>query len=57
MKSNGFDKPLIVFLILCNARLFYYFGTGFNNGDWMAIGVGAKRVARFPLTADHFAHV
>ena len=57
MKFNGFDKPLIVFLILCNARLFYYFVTGFNNGDWVAIEVDYKRVARFPLTADHFAHI
>ena len=57
MKFNGFDKPLIVFLILCNARLFYYFGTGFNKGDWVAIEVDAKRVARFPLTADHFARI
>jgi hypothetical protein len=36
---------------------FIIIGTGFNNGDWVAIEVGAKRVARFPLTADHFAHV
>ena len=57
MKFNGFDKPLIVFLILCNDSLFCYFGTGFNKVDWVAIEVDAKRVARFPLTADHFAHV
>jgi hypothetical protein len=42
---------------LCNAGLFYYFGAGFNNGDWVAIEVDDKRVARFPLTADHFAHI
>ena len=36
---------------------FCYFGTGFNKVDWVAIEVDAKRVARFPLTADHFAHV
>ena len=53
MKFNGFDKPLIVFLIFCNARLFYYFGTGFNKGDWVAIDVCPKRVARFPITIDH----
>ena len=53
MKFNGFDKPLIVFLILCNARLFYFFVTGFNKVDWVAIEVDAKKVARFPLTADH----
>ena len=39
MKFNGFDKLLVVFLIFCNARLFYYFGTGFNKGDWVAIEV------------------
>jgi hypothetical protein len=57
MKFNGFDKPLIVFLILCDDRLFYYFGTGLNKGDWVVIEVDTKRVARFPLTAYHFAHV
>jgi hypothetical protein len=57
MKFNGFDKPLIVFLILCNTRLFYYFGTGLNKGGWVAIEVDAEKVARFPLTADHFARV
>ena len=52
MKFNGLDKPLIVFLILCNARLFYYFGTGFNKGDWVAIEVeienGRARIALSP---------
>ena len=57
MKFNGLDKPLIVFLILCNAGLFYYFGTGFNKGDWVVIEVDAKRVSRFPLRMDHVAHV
>ena len=57
MKFNGFDKSFIVFLILCNAGLFYYFGTGFNKGDWVVIEVDAKRVSRFPLRMDHVAHV
>ena len=57
MKFNGFDKPLIVFLILCNDRLFCYFDAEFNKCDWVVIEVDAKRVARFPLTADHFACV
>lgn len=57
MKFNRFDKSLIVFLILFNAGLFYYFGTGFNQGDWVVIEVDSKRVARFPLTTDHVAHV
>ena len=42
MKFNVFDKSFIVFLILCNAGLFYYFGTGFNKGDWVAIEVEIK---------------
>ena len=57
MKFNRFDKSLIVFLVLFNAGLFYYFGTGFNHGDWVIIEVDAKRVARFPITTDHVAHV
>ena len=57
MKFNGFDKSFIVFLILCNAGLFCYFGTGFNKGDWVVIEVDAKRVSRFPLRMDHVAHV
>ena len=57
MKFNRFDKSLIVFLVLFNAGLFYYFGTGFNQGDWVVIEVDAKRVARFPLTTDHVAHL
>ena len=57
MKFNRFDKSLIVFLVLFNAGLLYYFGTGFNQGDWVVIEVDAKRVARFPLTTDHVAHV
>ena len=57
MKFNRFDKSLIVFLVLFNAGLFYYFGTGFNQGDWVVIEVDAKRLARFPLTTDHVAHV
>ena len=57
MKFNGFDKSFIVFLILCNAGLFYYFGAGFNKGDWVVIEVDAKRVSRFPLRMDHVAHV
>ena len=57
MKFNGFDKSFIVFLILCNAGLFYYFGTGFNKGDWVVIEADSKRVARFPLKKDHVAHV
>ena len=58
MKFNGFDKPLIVFLILCNARLFYYFGTGFNKGDWVAIEVevknGRARIALSPCKLKVF---
>jgi len=57
MEFNRFDKSLIVFLVLFNAGLFYYFGTGFNQGDWVIIEVDAKRAARFPLTTDHVAHV
>jgi hypothetical protein len=38
-------------------RIFYYFNVGFNKGDWVVIEVDAKRVARFPLTTDHVAHV
>ena len=57
MKFNRFDKSLIVFLVLFNAGLLYYFGTGFNQGDWVVIEVDAKRLARFPLTTDHVAHV
>ena len=57
MKFIGFYKSLIVFLILCNAGFFYYFGAGFNKGDWVVIKVDAKRVACFPLRMDHVAHV
>ena len=57
MKFNRFDKSLIVFLVLFNAGLLYYFGTGFNQGDCVVIEVDAKRLARFPLTTDHVAHV
>ena len=57
MKFIGFYKSLIVFLILCNAGFFYYFGAGFNKGDWVVIEVDAKRVSRFPLRMDHVAHV
>jgi hypothetical protein len=52
MKFNGLDKLLIVFLILCNARLYYYFVTGFNKGDWVAIEVeienGRARIVLSP---------
>ena len=52
MKFNGFDKSFIVFLILCNARLFYYFGAGFNKRDWVVIEVevknGRARIVRSP---------
>jgi hypothetical protein len=57
MKFIGFYKSLIVFLILCNAGFFYYFGAGFNKGDWVVIKVDAKRVACFPLRTNHVAHV
>lgn len=57
MKFNRYDKILIVLLVLFNAGLFYYFGTGFNRGDWVVIEVDAKRVARFPLTTDRTAQV
>ena len=36
---NWSDKFLIVLLVLFNAGLFYYFGTGFNRGDWVVIQV------------------
>lgn len=54
--SRG-DKILIVLLVIFNAGLFYYFGSGFNQGDWVVIEVDAKRVARFPLANDRVAHV
>jgi hypothetical protein len=57
MKFNRFDKSLIVFLILWNAGLFYYFDKGFNKGGWVVIEVDSKRVVRFPLAIDHVAHL
>jgi hypothetical protein len=52
MKFNGLDKPLIVFLVLCNTRIFCYFGTGFNKGDLVVIEVeiknGRARIALSP---------
>ena len=57
MKFNGFDKSFIVFVVLCNAGVFFYFCTGLNKDDWVVIEVDAKRVARFPLKNGHVAHV
>jgi hypothetical protein len=54
---NRYDKLLIVFLFFFNAWLFYYFGTGFNKGDWVIIKVEEKDVARFPLGADQVIQV
>ena len=49
---NWSDKFLIVLLVLFNAGLFYYFGTGFNRGDWVVIQVADKQVAGVPLMTD-----
>jgi len=57
MKFNRYDKILIVLLVFFNVGLFYYFGSGFNRGDWVVIEVDAKRVARFPLTSEQVVHV
>ena len=54
---NWSDKFLIVLLVLFNAGLFYYFGTGFNRGDWVVIQVAEKQVARFPLLSDRVIQV
>jgi hypothetical protein len=54
---NWSDKFLIVLLVLFNAGLFYYFGTGFNRGDWVVIQVAEKQVARFPLMTDRVIKV
>lgn len=54
---NRYDKILVVLLVLFNAGLFYYFGTGFNKGDWVVINVADKNVARFPLKADRVVQV
>ena len=54
---NWSDKFLIVLLVLFNAGLFYYFGTGFNRGDWVVIQVAEKHVARFPLMTDRVIQV
>ncbi|MBT5550116.1 MAG: NusG domain II-containing protein [Nitrospina sp.] len=57
MKFNRYDKLLIVLLAIFNVGLFYYFGTGFNKGDWVVIQVEEKNVARFPLGADRVVQV
>ncbi|PIP71664.1 MAG: hypothetical protein COW89_10700 [Nitrospinae bacterium CG22_combo_CG10-13_8_21_14_all_47_10] len=57
MEFNRYDKILIVLLVFFNTGLFYYFGSGFNRGDWVVIEVDAKRVARFPLTSEQVVHV
>jgi hypothetical protein len=57
MMFNRYDKILVVLLVLFNAGLFYYFGTGFNKGDWVVIKVADKNVARFPLMADRVVQV
>ena len=49
MSFNRSDKILIILLVLSNAGLFYYFGAGFNRGDWVVIKVAEQQVARFPL--------
>ena len=54
---NRYDKFLIILLVLFNAGLFYYFGAGFNKGDWVVIQVAEKNVARFPLSADRIVQV
>ncbi|MBT3921527.1 MAG: NusG domain II-containing protein [Nitrospina sp.] len=57
MKFNRYDKILIALLVFFNAGLFYYFGSGFNKGDWVIIKVEDKNVARFPLTTDRVVQV
>lgn len=51
------DKILIGFLLLFNVGLFYYFGAGFNKGDWVLIQVAEKEVGRFPLMTDRVVQV
>ena len=57
MSFNRSDKILIILLVLFNAGLFYYFGAGFNRGDWVVIKVAEKQVARFPLMTDRVIQV
>ena len=57
MSFNRGDKILLVLLVLFNAGLFYYFGAGFNQGDWVIIKVAEKQVARFPLMTDRVIQV
>jgi hypothetical protein len=57
MNFNRGDKILVVLLVFFNAGLFYYFGSGFNQGDWVVIQVESKTVARFPLMTDRVTHV
>ena len=57
MKFNRGDKILIALLVLFNVGLFYYFGTGFNRGDWVVVEVKGKKVAHFPLKTDRIAQV
>ncbi len=57
MSFNRSDKTLIILLVLFNAGLFYYFGAGFNRGDWVVIKVAEKQVARFPLMTDRVIQV
>jgi hypothetical protein len=57
MKFNRYDKLLIGVLLMFNAGLFYYFGTGFNKGDWVIIQVLDKDVARFPLSSNQIVKV
>ena len=57
MKFNRYDKVLIPLLVIFNVGLFYYFGTGFNKGDWVIIKVAERNVARFPLTDDRVIQV
>ena len=57
LKFSGGDKILIVLCILCNAGLFYYFGSGMGQGSWVVIEVDQKRVARYSLSKDRIADV
>jgi hypothetical protein len=57
MSMNRGDKILIALLIFFNIGLFYYFGTGFRQGDWVVIEVENKKVAQFPLMTDRVTQV
>ena len=57
LKFSGGDKILIVFCVLFNAGLFYYFGSGMGQGSWVVIEVDQKRVVRYSLSKDRITHV